>query len=356
MGSLGYIGVLIAVLGFGSNFVPLKKLTIGDGIFFQFVMCTAIFMTGIPVMIYQGFPEIHGLALFGGFLWCTGNVLCPIAIRLIGMGLGLLVWGSVSMVMGWASGTYGLFGLKKQDVKDPTLNVVGVVLAMVGLLVFLQVRTNDGSKEKNEQKHNNHGAGNPLLNDHEKGLLHDDKKDIDHVIMTAEEVEDNFIDSLSPAMKRVLGLSCAMLAGVFFGTSFDPSQYVIDNDYDGNDSGLNYVFTHYTGILLTSWFYMIVYCLYCGYKRETPYVSPDIILPGTLSGLLWSMAEIAWFFANGELGFTVTFPIISCGPGFVGSLWGIFLFKEITEKRDFMILGVAALITVPALIMVAMSH
>lgn len=350
MGSLGYIGVLISVLGFGSNFVPLKKLKIGDGVFFQFCMCTAIFMTSIPVLIVQGFPKIHGLALFGGFLWCTGNMLCPIAIRLIGMGLGLLVWGSVGMIMGWASGTFGLFGLTKQEVQDPVLNVVGVIVAMVGLLIFLQVRTKGGDQADSEDAsksllHNDVERDNKLgANDFLSGLDKDDKP-------------VDFIDSLSPAAQRTLGLMCAVCAGIFFGTSFDPSQWVIDHRYDGDDNSLNYVFPHYCGILMTSWFYTICYLAYMTYiKQREPYVKAEIVLPATLSGLLWGVAEIAWFFANGELGFSVTFPIISCGPGFVGSLWGIFLFKEITEKRDFLVLLLAVLVTVPALIMVALSH
>jgi hypothetical protein len=139
MGALGYLGLLIVVLFFGSNFVPLKRIKIGDGVFFQFIMCNGIFITSIPVLLVQNFPELHGLALFGGFLWCTGNMLCPIAIRLIGMGMGLLIWGSVGMLFGWASGTYGLFGLKKQEVANPGLNIAGVLVVLVGLAVFLQV-------------------------------------------------------------------------------------------------------------------------------------------------------------------------------------------------------------------------
>jgi hypothetical protein len=96
--TVGYIATFIAIFCFGSNFVPLKRVTIGDGVFFQFIMCNAIFMTSLPIYIYMNFPKFHGLAMLGGFLWCTGNMLCPIAIRFIGLGLGLLVWGSVSMV------------------------------------------------------------------------------------------------------------------------------------------------------------------------------------------------------------------------------------------------------------------
>ena len=36
---IGYIGVAVAVLFFGSNFIPIKKYETGDGVFFQFVVC-----------------------------------------------------------------------------------------------------------------------------------------------------------------------------------------------------------------------------------------------------------------------------------------------------------------------------
>jgi hypothetical protein len=39
----------------------------------------------------------------GGVTW-AGNVASVPAIKLIGLGLSLLVWGSSNMLMGWASG------------------------------------------------------------------------------------------------------------------------------------------------------------------------------------------------------------------------------------------------------------
>jgi hypothetical protein len=173
---------------------------------------------------------------------------------------------------------------------------------------------------------------------------------------TYEEAEKDFFDEWSENSKRLFGIFCAICAGVFFGCSFDPSQYVIDNHYDGNDDALNYVFAHYTGILITSWFYTIAYCCYKNYNNLKPFIPSDCILPGTLSGIMWGIAQIGWFYANGQLGFAITFPFASSGPGFIGSLWGIFLFKEITGTKNLMILGLAFLITVVALIMVVLSH
>lgn len=349
----GYIGVLISVVCFGSNYVPLKRVKIGDGVFFQFIMCNAIFITAIPVLIVQKFPTIHGLAFLGGALWTTGNMLCPIVIRLIGMGMGLLVWGAVSMFMGWASGTYGLFGLDRQDVSDPALNVSGVVIAFVGLLVFLQVQTNDTSLDsaKAQGDHKDDHVGSPLINPMDGEVESGGAVWKEHVAVQSG------IDGWDDRTKRIAGLVGAACAGIFFGCNFDPSQYVIDNHFDGDDNSLNYVFPHFTGILMTSWAYTIAYCIYkTYYLQEKPFADAEIILPASLSGIMWGIAQIAWFYANGQLGFAITFPMVSCGPGFVGSLWGIFLFKEISGTRNLTILSVAFAITLVALIMVAMSH
>lgn len=42
--------------------------------------------------------------------------------------------------MGWASGTFGLFGIHAQSVPNPLLNYVGVVLAVIGGLSFAFVK------------------------------------------------------------------------------------------------------------------------------------------------------------------------------------------------------------------------
>ncbi len=68
------------------------------------------------------------------------------------------------------------------------------------------------------------------------------------------------------------------------------------------------------------------------------------------------IASISWFIANQNLGFAVSFPIITSGPGFIGALWGIFRFGEISGKRNFIFLAVAFGITLPGLVLVALSH
>ena len=44
--TVGYAAVLVATICFGSNFVPVKRFETGDGMFFQWVMASAIFAWG----------------------------------------------------------------------------------------------------------------------------------------------------------------------------------------------------------------------------------------------------------------------------------------------------------------------
>ena len=64
------------------------------------------------------------MAMLGGALWATGSTLSVPVINLIGLSLGLLIWGSANMLMGWATGVFGLFvGSEHKDVLDkPLLN------------------------------------------------------------------------------------------------------------------------------------------------------------------------------------------------------------------------------------------
>jgi hypothetical protein len=90
---MGYVAAAVAVFCFGSNLVPVKKFETGDGMFFQWILCTGIWLTGLVVNGIQGWPTFEPIAMIGGVLWCTGNLLTVPIIKMIGLGLGLLLWG-----------------------------------------------------------------------------------------------------------------------------------------------------------------------------------------------------------------------------------------------------------------------
>ncbi len=96
----GYLGVLIAIIFFGSNFVPAAKYPIGDGVSFQFFLCCGIWTTGVVVNLIVGSPTFFPLVMIGGVLWTTGNCLSMFVIPINGLGVSMLLWCTSNLFMG----------------------------------------------------------------------------------------------------------------------------------------------------------------------------------------------------------------------------------------------------------------
>lgn len=78
-------------------------------------------------------------------------------------------------------------------------------------------------------------------------------------------------------------------------------------------SGLDYVFSHFCGIYITSTVYFLIYC---GWMRNRPRVYSQAILPAFISGAMWAIADASWFEANAILSEPVSFPIITTVSNF----------------------------------------
>ncbi|VDD96943.1 unnamed protein product [Enterobius vermicularis] len=73
-------------------------------------MCAAIFLAGMVVNVFEDFSTFHPLAMLGGSLWAIGNATAIPIISMIGMGPGMLIWGTINCIVGWATSRFGLFG------------------------------------------------------------------------------------------------------------------------------------------------------------------------------------------------------------------------------------------------------
>lgn len=307
---LNYILLIISAFGFGSNYVPIKKYSSGDGMFFQFIFCCSIFVSGIIVAIYTN-CQFYPLAMLGGFLWTTGNILCVPAIKLIGLAPAVCIWGSANMLVGWSSGVFGIFGYPIIDViSNKYLNYIGVFLSLLSLIFYSLL------KIKND---------NNVL-----------------------EVEDKFLPQVKENIRRLIGIGCALVSGTFFGVNFNP---IVTIRIQEEISNLDCVFSHFCGIFLTSFIYFLIYCVY----KQTPLLYPKIIVPAFLSGMLWSLADIAWFISNEKLGQSISFPIVTSTPNIVASLWSVFVFKEIIGKKNYLILSSALILTILSNVSICLS-
>lgn len=335
----GFISCGVSALFYGSNFVPVKKIDTGDGMFFQWILCAAIWTVSLVVNIILNSPKFWPLVMLGGAIWATGNITVVPIVKTIGLGLGLLIWASVNLLMGWASSRFGWFGIEAETVSKPVLNYCGAGLCLLSAIVFFFVKSDVQRSPTSE----------------ETALLIDHTVNSEAVAVT----DDSWVDALRPHTKRLVGSLLAVVAGLLYGSSFIPVLYIKhhaadpDSQYRGaSQFDLDYVFAQYSGIFLTSTVYFI---LYCAIKKNKPQVFPKAVLPGFVSGLMWGVATCCWFLANHYLSPVVSFPIITTVPGVIAALWGVVVFKEVKGLRNYIVLIFAFCLVLSGALLTAFS-
>jgi len=225
-------------------------------------------------------------AMLGGAMWCTGNVLVVPIMRMIGFSLGICVWGAINLVAGWCSGRFGILGVSQEHVTNSALNVVGALICCMSVFFYSQVKPS--LENEKEQKYD---------------LLLDDEADTS-VNVTALEVEEPlFFEKWGTLQKRVLGILGSAIAGLLFGVNFNPAEYVMGRG--GTSDGIDYILPHFTGIFFASTFYMGLYCVV---MRQKPRGHLDAVPAAILAGVLWGVAQSAWFVANAQLEVRTQWP------------------------------------------------
>lgn len=81
---------------------------------------------------------------------------------------------------------------------------------------------------------------------------------------------------------------------------------VKDASQDNND----YAFSLSCGIMLSSLFYFIIYCIVL---KNKPKIYPEIIFPCFVIGWLWGIANTAYFISSNKLSQAISFPIANAG-------------------------------------------
>ncbi len=264
---VGYIGIIVSVLFLGSNYLPIKKYPTGDGMFFQLLLTTGIWIVGFVVNWSRDFPKFYPLPMLGGFLWTTGNLNTVPVMNTIGIGLGSLFPNVILLCLGWAIARFGFFGITPEVPSNPTYNYIGVALTLISGVFFVFVKPNTTEKKTDE------------LTD---GLITNQQiEEVEEVSTRDNSNQQIYFGNLNKNLKRVIGICLACCSGCLYAFTFTPALYVQDTYKDASPNALDYVFSLYTGIFVTSISYFSVYCIV---KKNKPVVYPNVILPAICAG------------------------------------------------------------------------
>lgn len=80
----------------------------------------------------------------------------------------------------------------------------------------------------------------------------------------------------------------ALISGFFYGEDVTPVIYIQDKVNGAPQDGLSYCFAHYFGVFLTA---SLVFVVYCGMKKNKPYINDELTLPSFVSGIIWGVAQ-----------------------------------------------------------------
>lgn len=342
----GYVSVLVAAVFFGSNYLPVRKMRTGNGVFFQFAMSVGIVVVGLCVQLVRKSPTIYPAAMLGGMLWSMGNCASVRVINVLGVGMAVTTWGCAGMIVGWASGRFGVWGIKAEEPKSEVFSALSVAVGVVAVVLFGFVKPGEGEEAGKKQE--------------EVSLVEDGN-------LTVEEKQSAAAEPL-PASQRLKGFFMAICCGVFYGFTFDPSQSMMDDygsrslaeDVKYSPEGLDYAFSAYLGIFVTGLAYMIAVSVLRRWfptLEKTDITNPmDMFVPAFVSGVMWAIAATAWFIANTNLGLAISYPLVALGPCIVASLWGILYLREISGRRNFMFLGLAFSVAALSCVFTVLSH
>uniref|UniRef100_A0A2C9M793 Transmembrane protein 144 n=1 Tax=Biomphalaria glabrata TaxID=6526 RepID=A0A2C9M793_BIOGL len=305
---VGYICAFIAVIMYGSNFVPIKKFYTGDGMFFQWILCSGVFVVGIVVQIIRQ-SSFHPIVMMGGAIWTTGNLCVVPIVKTIGLGLGMSIWGTFGLVTGWASGRFGWFDTTPNEVSKPFMNYFGVGLAFCSILLYVLVKNEVSAKTDME------------------------------VIV---DVEENTTDEEAPLIKSGGSINSK------------PSRNSYTTSTNGNSRNGD-ILVYNSSLQQAK--DKLKANKSSGEVADDKIVYPSVILPGIVSGIMWGIATTCWFIANAELSEAISFPIVSTAPCAIASLfWGVLVFHEVKGVRNILILVLAFCVMATGVILAGLSR
>jgi len=333
----GVFAIIIAVIGFGSVHVPIRKFNVDDGMFVQFAMSVGILFAGFIISAFYDFPDFEPWVALGGCLWAIANTLSQRVITELGMAVGMLLWMSTNCIVGWSIGKFGLFGIQKKPIENDFLNILGLVALLVGSFCIAFIRKVPRSNQLVEQKIS-----------------------IKTVASTSSK-RDSFADKLEHPVgfeklgamartelsfwgrnsERIICIILALVSGFLYCITLVP-VFILEERTDlfpdAPRQGIPYVFSHYFGVFMAS---STIFVLYTIQKRNKPLINSQIVLPSFIGGVIWALSMAGLILSNDLNGQTITYPLTTTCPGLVACIWSVFYFKEINSKRNYIFLVIA---------------
>lgn len=137
----------------------------------------------------------------------------------------------------------------------------------------------------------------------------------------------------------IRGMIFAIIAGIIFGSQLVPLKL-------SKSAAISYIMPMSFGILIGGLMISLL---------KKPKIAKGMVLSGSLSGIMWEIANIGSFFAVTNLGLAVGQPLTQMAL-FISVLWGILYFKEIRDKNKIFKLIAASILLFVGSILLSFAY
>eukprot|EP01028_Stygiella_incarcerata_P002441 TRINITY_DN1454_c0_g1_i1.p1 TRINITY_DN1454_c0_g1~~TRINITY_DN1454_c0_g1_i1.p1 ORF type:complete len:349 (-),score=80.30 TRINITY_DN1454_c0_g1_i1:78-1124(-) len=321
---VGFVAVFLAILFFGSYAVPLKFKRVRvlhiDPMVTQLYMGFMIFFTSWLVALYEEF-EFTFYGILGAILWVPANVFAIFAIRLIGLSVAQGLWCGFTIAVSFFWGAV----VFQDHLTNVYLALLGLAFLIGGCLILTQIRTNEPPEDEIGEIDESTEASTPLQ-DGKHSLPSYDMEEVQSIDPSHVAINSpSETEKTSKQTKKTLGMICVCCVGLLNGSMMVPARL-------NPQKSLIYVVSFGIGVFFVT---PILFALYFIIKRERP----KIMLrrasgPSLIVGLLWNVGNVcATIAVLSPLGLTVGFPLTQVAL-LVAGLWGMYVFHEISGKRN----------------------
>lgn len=332
---IGWLCELGAWLFFGSFNVPVKHPSVlplrVDPLVFQSWKTACMFTTSWIVLAWRPFYfSLWGLC--SGAFWVVGGAFAILAFQFGGVAVGAGTLNSMIVIVSftWALAVF------HQPVYSLWITLLCVAALLVGILGMVYALRPVAAAAPAASQSSQVRLEAPV--EDEAVLLLDPSKkdggDDDHVRIGALRVP-----------RYWFGIACAVIAGLTAGSSLAPLRF------GGVQGGIGYLVSFAIGSLTVNtvlWIAYVVVRLITGRPAFPEFHWRKMLVPGLLTGLLWSAGNFCSMYAIIYLG------MIGNGCAqlsiLVSGIWGIALYKEARGGLRIFLWAVSALLAVGAII------
>lgn len=380
----GLLAAFIGCLGSGSFGAPLKCKAVDmvnggkgpDAFVLQTYKSTMYFLTSWLVLLLGVDFEFTPWGILSGIMWVTGGVCGIFGIRNAGLAISVATWSSIAVLISFCWGIF-FFGEQVQSVSGTVFGIIMMIIGFIGMAYFssfedetietpvneetsleltrdlaeplleIESEMNDGNNEENAEDAAGENDGSPIVEASQSSKQDDD-------------TNDNMIAFCGRNWERKrVGVLGASVDGFLGGSVLIPMKLA-----PSIDRGLDYVISFAIGAACATILGWVLYfsvnsyreqSFVRGYKALPSLYLDKIVMPGALSGVLWSIGNVSQILAVTFLGESIGVSLCQ-SQMIISGLLGIVLFEEIKGNKRIVSWVSSALITFVGIVFLSTEH